>query len=85
MNRREERNRRLVVFLLAAPSAAIVWFVFHTVYQNLSASVRAVGYVDPMTQMGIALGYVVMVAGTVILGAVSLWAAAGYLRLLGKP
>ena len=63
----------------------MVWFVFHTVYQNLTASVKAVGYVDSMTEMGIALGYVVMVGGTLVLAGIALWGAVGYLRLLRKP
>jgi hypothetical protein len=82
VNGREERNRRLVIFLLAAPGAAIVWFVFHAVYVNLSESEKAVGYVDSMTQMGIDLGYVAMVGGTLVLAAVAIWSGIGYLRLI---
>jgi hypothetical protein len=80
VNRREESNRYLTIFLLAAPGAAIVWYVFHTVYANLSASEKVVGYVDPLTQMGIYLGYVAMVGGTLILGGIAVWSAIGYVR-----
>ncbi len=82
MNSREERTRRLAIFLLAAPGAAIVWYVFHAVYVNLSESEKAVGYVDSMTQMGIDLGYVTMIGGTLVLAGIALWAGVGYLRLI---
>jgi hypothetical protein len=83
MNRREERNRYLTIFILAAPGAAIVWVVFNAVYENLSESEKAIGYVDSLTQTGIALGYVAMVGGTLILAAIAAWAAIAYLRLRG--
>jgi hypothetical protein len=70
---------------LSAPGAAIVWFVFHGVYETLSISEKAIGYVDPMTQMGITLGYFVMIGGTVILAAVAAWSAIQVLRLLIVP
>jgi hypothetical protein len=82
MDRREDRNRYLIVFLVTAPSAAIVWLVFHGVYESLSASVKAVGYVDASTQIGIDLGYFVMIGGTVVLAAVAAWSAIAYVRLL---
>lgn len=79
---RQQRNRYLTIFFLSAPAAAIVWFVFRNVEQNLTAAVRAVGYVDSMTQMGIALGYVAMVGGTLILAGIAAWSLFAYLRLL---
>jgi hypothetical protein len=82
VNSREERSRRLTIFLLAAPGAAIVWYVFHAVYVNLSESEKAVGYVDSMTQTGIDLGYVAMVGGTLVLAGIALWSGIGYLRLV---
>lgn len=75
MNRDEQRSRHWTIAALTGPSAVIVWFIFHTVYANLSDSERAVGYVDPMTQTGIFLGYVAMIGGTLVLGAVALWNA----------
>lgn len=84
VNPREERKRYLTIFLLSAPGAAIVWFVFHTVYQNMSAAERAVGYVDSTTQMGIVLGYVTMVGGTLVLAGIALWSGMRYLRLMGR-
>ena len=82
MNRRDARNRYLAIFLLAAPGAAIVWYVFHGVYENLSLSEKAVGYVDGMTQAGIDFGYLVMIVGTLALAAIAIWAAVAYLRLV---
>ena len=82
MNHREERTRHLVIFSVAAPSAAIVWFVFHSVYESLTASVKAVGYVDSMTQTGIDLGYVAMIGGTLVLAVIAAWSGIAYLRLI---
>ena len=73
------------MLVLSAPAAAIVWFVFHGVYENLSITEKAVGYVDPVTQMGITLGYFVMIGGTVILAAIAAWSAIQLLRLLIAP
>jgi hypothetical protein len=84
MNPREERDRNLVIFLVTAPSAVIVWFVFHAVYVSLSASVKAVGYVDASTQIGIALGYAAMIGGTIVLAVVALWSGVSYLRARRK-
>ena len=75
MNRDDQRNRHLTIAALTAPAAAVVWFVFHGVYANLSASEKAVGYVDPLTQTGIFLGYVTMIGGTLALGAIAAWNA----------
>ncbi|HEY2474258.1 MAG TPA: hypothetical protein VGI19_05595 [Candidatus Cybelea sp.] len=87
MNRDQERNRYLTIAALTAPSAAIVWFVFHTVYEDLSASVKAIGYVDPLTQMGIFLGYVAMIGGTIVLAAIAAWSlvAALWISLRRSP
>jgi hypothetical protein len=84
VNHREERNRYLTIFLLTAPGAAVVWYVFHAVYENLSATEKAIGYVDPLTQIGISLGYVAMIGGTLVLAAIAGWSAIAYLRLLRR-
>jgi len=81
VNRRDEQTRHLVIFLVAAPGAAIVWLVFHAVYVSLTASVKAVGYVDSLTQIGISFGYVVMIGGTLLLAALALWSLVAYVRL----
>jgi hypothetical protein len=86
VNRRKELLQHyLTMLVLSAPAAAIVWFVFHGVYENLSVTEKAVGYVDPVTQMGITLGYFVMIGGTVILAAIAAWSAIQLLRLLIVP
>lgn len=69
---RPDLARHLAIFAVCAPGAAIVWYVFHGVYVSLSESVRAVGYVDASTQTGIYLGYVAMVAGTLVLAVFAL-------------
>jgi hypothetical protein len=84
VDRREERTRHLVIFLVAAPGAAIVWFIFHAVYESLTASVKAVGYVDSMTQIGIGLGYAAMVGGTLVLAAIAVRSGVAYLLLLRR-
>lgn len=82
VNSNDGRNRYLVVAVLAAAGAALVWYIFHGVYQNLTISENAVGYVDPMTQGGIYFGYAIMVGGTLTLAAIAVWSAYRYVRLL---
>jgi len=81
---RERRTRYLVIFLFAAPGAVVVWFAFHAMYENLSVSESAVGYVDALTQAGIDFGYVVMIGGTLALAATAVWALYRYIRLLRR-
>lgn len=81
---RERRTRYLVIFLVAAPGAVVVWCVFHAMYENLSISESAVGYVDALTQAGIDFGYVVMVGGTLALAAIAAWALYRYIRLFRR-
>jgi hypothetical protein len=68
-----ELNRYLTIF---------VWFVFHGVYLSLSESERVVGYVEPLTQAGIDLGYFAMVGGTLVLAALAAWSGFHSIRLL---
>jgi hypothetical protein len=75
VKRSSEVGRYAVIFALAAPSAAAVWLVFHGVFTNLTQTEEAMGYVDPMTQMGVDLGYVAMVGGTLIFAGIAVWAA----------
>lgn len=80
-------QRYVVIFALTAPASVATWLVFHSVFVNLSRTEAVVGYVDPVTQMGIDLGYLAMIAGTAVFGAIALWAAVQALRLRfsGKP
>jgi hypothetical protein len=68
-------QRYLIIFAMTAPSAVVVWAIFHGVFTTLSRTEVAMGYVDPLTQMGIYLGYVAMIGGTLIFGAIAAWAA----------
>jgi hypothetical protein len=71
-----ELVRYLTIFALSAPAAIAVWFVFHGVFENLSATERIAGYVDSITQMGIYLGYAGMFGGTLVFAGLAIWAAA---------
>jgi hypothetical protein len=82
MNRRDDLRRHGAIAAAALPTAAVIWFIFHGVYENLSASEQAVGYVEPTTQSGIYFGYFVMLAAIVILTAIGLWSAVKCLFLL---
>ncbi len=82
MNNREELNQHLAILAVTAPGAAIVWWIFHGVYVNLSESAKAVGYVDPTTQAGIDFGYLVMICGTLFLAIVAVRSAFACVRLL---
>ncbi len=82
VKRGAELNRYLTIFLLAAPTAAAVWFVFHGVYTNLTETEKAAGYVDSMTQMGIDLGYIAMIGGTLVFAALAAWSAFHLVRIL---
>jgi hypothetical protein len=72
---RDELKRHLAIVAIAAPAAAIVWWIFHGVYENLTISAKAVGYVDSMTQAGIDFGYLVMIGGTIVLAFIALRSA----------
>ncbi|HEY1654915.1 MAG TPA: hypothetical protein VGF86_07375 [Candidatus Tumulicola sp.] len=75
MDHRTDVNRYLTIFALSAPSAVAIWWIFHGVYAGLTQTESAMGYVDSTTQMGIYLGYVAMVGGTLAFGAIAAWAA----------
>jgi hypothetical protein len=82
MTDRDELRRHLIIAALAAPGAAVVWWIFHGVYVNLTVSAKAVGYVDSMTQAGIDFGYLVMIVGTLLLALVAVRSAFICVRLL---
>lgn len=73
MNRRDELRRHAAIAAFALSTAAIIAFIFKGVYENLTATTQAVGYVEPSTQSGIYFGYFVMLVGIVALGAIGLW------------
>ncbi|HEX3457141.1 MAG TPA: hypothetical protein VHR97_04220 [Candidatus Baltobacteraceae bacterium] len=84
MNRRDELRRNGAVAALSLLGAVVLWLIFHSVYENLSVSEQAVGYVDPTTQSGIYFGYFAMLAGIVALAAIALWAAIKCVLLLAR-
>jgi len=84
MTDRDELRRHFAIFAFAAVGAAVVWWIFHGVYESLSISAKAVGYVDSMTQAGIYSGYLIMIVGTLFLAVVALRSAFVCIRLLLK-
>jgi hypothetical protein len=74
-------QRYFIIFVLAAPSAVAVWLVFHGVFTNLTQTEEAMGYVDPLTQMGVYLGYAAMFGGSLVFGGIAAWAGVQALRL----
>lgn len=65
--------------------AVIVWFVFHSVFVNLTQTEKAAGYVPPVMQMGIDLGYLSMIGGTLVFAALAVWALFRIVRILLTP
>jgi hypothetical protein len=49
-------------------------YAFAGVHYNFTLSAQAAGYVDPAWQMGVMLGYVVLLGGAVVSAAVAIWA-----------
>lgn len=80
-----EVAHHLIMLAFTAPAAVLVWFVFHNVYVDLSRTETAIGYVDPMTQTGITLGYYAMIGGSLILGLIALWSAIHIARFYVRP
>lgn len=72
--------RYTIIFAIAAPASAATWLIFHAVFESLTLSEQAMGYVDPLTKMGIDLGYVAMVGGTLVFAGIALWAGVKALR-----
>lgn len=75
-----EVAHHFMMLAVTATGAAFVWYVFHNVYTDLTRSSNAIGYVDPMTQMGITLGYCTMIGGSSVLGIIALWSAIQIVR-----
>lgn len=75
-----EVAHHFMMLAVTATSALFVWYIFHNVYTDLSRTETAIGYVDPMTQMGITLGYFTMIGGSAILGIIALWSAIQIVR-----
>jgi hypothetical protein len=74
-------GHHLIMLAITAPGAAIIWTIFHFAYVDLSRSAKAVGYIDPMTQVGITLGYWSMLGGSIVLALIALYSAFQAVRL----
>jgi hypothetical protein len=81
MNRRGEIARNLTIFALCAPTAVLVWVVFHLIYTDLTITSKAVGYVDSGMAMLIAMGYIAMVGGTIVFAGIAAWTGFRALQL----
>jgi hypothetical protein len=77
---RDEVRRYLTIFCGTAPTAVVVYLIFHAVYTNLQITSQAVGDVDPGTKIGLAMGYVAMVGGTGVFAALALWSGYHLIR-----
>ncbi len=84
MNRRDELRRNGAVAALSLLGALVLGLIFRSVYEDLSVSERAVGYVDPTTQSGIYFGYFAMLAGIAVLAVMGIWAAVKCVLLLAR-
>jgi len=80
----DEIGHHIIMLGITAPGAALIWTIFHIAYIDLSRSSKAVGYIDPMTQVGITLGYWCMLGGTMVLGAIAIWSLLQVVRLMVK-
>jgi hypothetical protein len=72
---RAELSRNLIIAACTAPSAVLVYVIFHAVYTNIFETAAAVGQIDSGTKMGLAMGWIAMVGGTGVLGVIALVAA----------
>jgi hypothetical protein len=72
---RDELNRNLIIFGCTAPAAFAIFLIFRAIFQNLMVTAAAVGELDSTTQSMIAMGWIAMVGGTGVFGAIALVAA----------
>jgi hypothetical protein len=77
---RADLNRNLIVCAWAAPTAIVLFLVFHAVYTNIFETAQAVGQIDKSTMTGLAMGWVAMVGGTGVFGVIALVAGIRALR-----
>lgn len=72
------------VLLLSASGAVLVAYVYLRVHADLMAVEQAQGYVDPLLQDGVFLGFIVMVLMGGLLAALAVWSAVKLLRTRGR-
>ncbi|HTA38500.1 MAG TPA: hypothetical protein VK760_05470, partial [Candidatus Acidoferrales bacterium] len=77
---RADLNRNLIVFAWTAPTAVVIFLIFHAVYSNIIETAHAVGQIDSSTMTGLAMGWVAMVGGTGVFAVIALVAGIRALR-----
>lgn len=80
MKARSEVSDYASILLLSASGAVLVWYAYSLAHSEIVTVEQAQGYVDPMLQVGITLGFIVMlilVAGLVV---ASIWSAIRLVR-----
>jgi hypothetical protein len=72
---RAELNRNLIILAWTAPTAVVIFLIFHAVWENLTITAQAVGDIGSQTQIGLAAGWVAMVGGSGVFAVIALVAA----------
>jgi hypothetical protein len=84
MRIRPEASHYASVLLLSASGTVLVAFAYLRVHADLMAVEQAQGYVDPVLQDGIYLGFFVMLLIGGLLAALAVWSGVKLLRARGK-
>ncbi|MGR4065700.1 MAG: hypothetical protein ACLQPV_09695 [Vulcanimicrobiaceae bacterium] len=74
----------LAIFGTGLAGAVGLTYAFAGIHYNVSLSAEAAGYVDPAWQMGVLLGYAVLLGGAATSGAVAVWAAVRAVRIAAR-
>lgn len=82
MRIRPEVTQYASVLALSLTGAVLVAVAYARAHAEISIVEQAQGYVDPTLQVGLLLGFVVMLAGVAGLGVTSVWAAVRLVRAL---
>ena len=79
---RPEVTHYASILVLCVVGAGLIAYAYLHAHAEISAVEQAQGYVDPTLQVGITLGFFVMVAGVCALGAGAVWSAVKLVRAL---
>lgn len=82
MRIRPEVAQYVCILALSLTGTVLVAIAYAHVHGEITTVEQAQGYVDPMLQVGVLLGFVVMVAAVGGLGAAAIWAAVQLVRAL---
>jgi hypothetical protein len=77
---RAELSRNLIICAWTAPTAVLIFVVFHSIYANIRETAQAVGQIESSTMTALAMGWVAMVGGTGVFGVIAIVAAIRALR-----